>query len=664
MGKKPERVAVIGLDCALPHLIEKHIKEGHLPHFKKLIDKGVLAENCLVPFPTITPPNWATIATGAWAGTHTVTDFHVHQPGTALDNTNIQAAFSSERVQAQFIWDAADQAGKRCIVANYPGSWPSHMKNGIMIGGAGLTIGEHRDGHWGLGAGFDVCAEQLVTTGIYPGAIRNNFKPAEGWTHLPESGDVPMEMEVALNFPHTTRNPDRTVWYVLVFQSGDQGYDTILLSPDKNAANAFCTLQPGQWSDNVTTPIAMTDGTSQEVTFRCKLIELSDDADDFRLYLTAMIATDGWSAPPEIARTIVSEQGAVAHGGGVRGFSVDWFDLDTYVELNELHDLWLGEAVTTLLREQAWDLFFMHSHPPDWFYHIGITDLDAELNQDAARREKTWEAHLRIYQSTDRMLGKIMDTVDDKTLIITVSDHGATPDGPPFIPYDALAPHGLVKMTDFDNQTTGFEKRMLEKFGGGRMPDTKASKAIPQRSAYVYINLKGRDPDGIVAPEDYETIQQQIIDALLTYKDPQTGRRPVALALSKKDARIIGLHGDHIGDVVYALYPWFGSQHGPLLPTAEWGPGSLKGLLTMTGPGMKEGYRLKRTVWLTDIVPTICYLLDLPVPEQAEGAVIYQALKDPNFKLKELQKLKDGLARMETALQREHRKPWDKFECA
>jgi hypothetical protein len=44
--------------------------------------------------------------------------------------------------------------------------------------------------------------------------------------------------------------------------------------------------------------------------------------------------------------------------------------------------------------------------------------------------------------------------------------------------------------------------------------------------------------------------------------------------------------------------------------------------------------------------------------------VIYQAFKDPNFKLKEIKKLKDGLARMEAALTRQSREPWDKIDCA
>jgi len=84
----------------------------------------------------------------------------------------------------------------------------------------------------------------------------------------------------------------------------------------------------------------------------------------------------------------------------------------------------------------------------------------------------------------------------------------------------------------------------------------------------------------------------------------------------------------------------------------------------LNGPGIKKGQRLERTVWLTDIVPTICYLLDLPIPEHAEGAIIYQAFKNPDFKLKEIDKLRIALARMETALARQNREPWDHHDCA
>lgn len=76
----------------------------------------------------------------------------------------------------------------------------------------------------------------------------------------------------------------------------------------------------------------------------------------------------------------------------------------------------------------------------------------------------------------------------------------------------------------------------------------------------------------------------------------------------------------------------------------------MKGLLTMTGPGIEKGYRLQRTCGIVDAVATICYLLDLPVPETTEGGVLYQAFEDPDFELKEIQRLRDALARMEVML--------------
>jgi predicted AlkP superfamily phosphohydrolase/phosphomutase len=177
--------------------------------------------------------------------------------------------------------------------------------------------------------------------------------------------------------------------------------------------------------------------------------------------------------------------------------------------------------------------------------------------------------------------------------------------------------------------------------------DWSQSKAAPQRAVHVYVNLKGRDPQGIVEPEDYENVRQEIIDAYLAYIDPETGKRPFAMALRREDARPFGCYGDGVGDVIYAIYPWFGGQHGNHLPTAEWGIGTLKGLLVMNGPDFKAGDTLTRTAWITDVVPTICHIMDLPMPDGAEGAILYQALKDPNSKLKEMNRLKKALGKIE-----------------
>ena len=48
---------------------------------------------------------------------------------------------------------------------------------------------------------------------------------------------------------------------------------------------------------------------------------------------------------------------------------------------------------------------------------------------------------------------------------------------------------------------------------------------------------------------------------------------------------------------------------------------------------MKEGVRLERMAYQTQVTPTICYLLGIPMPHQAEGAVLYEALVDPDLHL-------------------------------
>lgn len=671
MANVPKKVAIIGLDCALPHLIEKHIAGGHLPTFKKLIDNGVIADNCLVPYPTVTPPNWASIATGAWPGTHGITDFHHHKPGTTPIGMNCVQAFDSQLCEAEYLWDTADKVGKKCIVFNYPGSWPSKMKNGIVVGGRGLAIGEQRDGMPAMFSRARLSNDMLITTGFYPRSIKGKFVEARGWKNLAKKENEPLELEARMEFRDAEVQPDPTTWYVLARQSGDKGYDRATLSPTKDINDAFCTVSLGEWSPVIKIKLKMSDGKEEGGFFRCKLIELGDDAEDFRLYISSIGPTTGFSDPPEIMAELVSAEGINGNTGGIMGYALGWYGLNTFVEINEFYSQFMADYACALLTRHEWDLFFMHAHSPDWAYHMILTEMDPDLNKDKNRLKAAWDAHLRIYQAQDKMLAQILQVLDKETLVITVSDHGAVPDGPAIDPYKMLGPSGLAVLAEkqIDRgdlpDLKGPAKGLIEELKiAFQQPDIHKSKCFPHRAIYVYINLKGRDPEGIVDPKDYKEVQQQIIDALLTYVDPATGKRPISMALSKQDARILGLYGAHVGDVIYAVYPWFSGQHANILPAAEWGVGNLKALLTFTGPGIKKNYRLERTCNLIDIVPTICYLMDLPLPSTTEGAVLHQAFKNPNFKSDEITKLKAGIARMELALSRRLRQPWDKKDDA
>lgn len=90
-----------------------------------------------------------------------------------------------------------------------------------------------------------------------------------------------------------------------------------------------------------------------------------------------------------------------------------------------------------------------------------------------------------------------------------------------------------------------------------------------------------------------------------------------------------------------------------------------KNLLAFYGMGVNNKIgAIDRPAFAKDVLPTLCHIADLPLADDTTGAVLYQVLKETNLKLNEFLKLKEALARMETALQRDNREPWDKHDCA
>ena len=116
------KVLLIGFDSAVPGRWRRYAEQGHLPVGRRLLAEGAFATACLPAFPTLTTTNWATIATGAWPGTHGVTDFHPHRPGDEIGGS--LQGFDARDVTAEFVWEATVRAGMDSSVVNWPGAWP------------------------------------------------------------------------------------------------------------------------------------------------------------------------------------------------------------------------------------------------------------------------------------------------------------------------------------------------------------------------------------------------------------------------------------------------------------------------------------------------------------------------------------------------------------
>ena len=287
---------------------------------------------------------------------------------------------------------------------------------------------------------------------------------------------------------------------------------------------------------------------------------------------------------------------------------------------------------------EPWDICFlaldlMDDFYRNWGWHAGRK----------SRGEVTFKpenANLLLFQRIDKALGELLEAAGNDTLVVVVSSHGAKPKGKTVNIGSILEQAGLLVYGPAAD-------------GEDRTIDWSRTKAVPWGSVHITVNLKGRNFNGIVEPgEEYEAVVQGIIDLLHGYTDPETGLKPISLAFRAEDMRILGLYGERIGDVVYALDPRYGPGFGSQLPASRFDGGDLRCLFVMSGPGVKKGEVLDRNIWLTDVAPTACYLAELPVPKDCEGCVIYQALERPDAKADELEALRVELSRLKLIVER------------
>jgi hypothetical protein len=241
-----KKIILIGLDAPIAHRIFEMSQAGDLPAFKRLIDNGVYAENCLVPLPTVTPPNWTTISTGAWPGTHGITSFHTHLPGQPFLE-EVQS-WDSAQIQSETIWEAATRAGKRSIIINYPVTHGLNPEGSIRLGGACQFMNSYRVGLTGRGGPVSLAGDQVFTTDAYLiKGTQINPRPASGWKNLPE-GNRFLEADLPLTYRNAMTPLKPVTWHLLMWASAGKNVDSVLVSESKDAQAAFAKLKKNERS--------------------------------------------------------------------------------------------------------------------------------------------------------------------------------------------------------------------------------------------------------------------------------------------------------------------------------------------------------------------------------------------------------------------------------
>lgn len=255
----------------------------------------------------------------------------------------------------------------------------------------------------------------------------------------------------------------------------------------------------------------------------------------------------------------------------------------------------------------------------------------------------------------DELIGDILSACPDETDVFVVSDHGFGPLLRKFRVNKWLAQQGLltpsrrrgklgrlVASADF----LRLRHRAARLFARGRKPGpipfwrwinwskTRAYAASITEMG-VYVNLQGREPQGIVAPGDeYERIRDQVLEGLRELRHPEGGR-PLLTMACRREELFEGPHIDEAPDIVYTLEDGACTVdlrlEGPLFERASWRSGTgmhrFGGVLMASGPSIQKGSVLP-DVEIIDIAPTILELLQVPPPEHMDGRPVRHMLTE------------------------------------
>ncbi len=348
---------------------------------------------------------------------------------------------------------------------------------------------------------------------------------------------------------------------------------------------------------------------------------------------------------------------------------------DAYLsEVNEFADQQLKNALW-LMSEREWDFFMVVFFDTDQLAHYFWRFMDpAGAGQPAPQDNKYHDAILHYYQKMDASIGRLAQAAGEDAAILVLSDHGAGPLRKDVFLNEWLREQGYLATISAEPGLKGSHRifatagltrsnisTLLRRTGLGRVErwikdlfgdridllPTNQRAEFPQAvdwtltKAYsfgyqgqIYINLRGREPGGIVEPgPEYEQLCAEITARLYALVDPEDGK-PVVDRVIRREELFHGPYTEYAPDLTLVMRGLsyitrkgfeFGEEVGKIFHTPithESGSHRPDGLLIACGPGINKNGLEKEDANLIDLAPTILHLFGCPVPADMDGKVL------------------------------------------
>lgn len=275
-----------------------------------------------------------------------------------------------------------------------------------------------------------------------------------------------------------------------------------------------------------------------------------------------------------------------------------------------------------LLKKEEWDFFMMVEIGVDRIHHAFWAYMDkAHRRYEAGNPFEN--SIFEYYQFVDARIGELLECADENTTVLVVSDHGAQPMEGSICVNEWLIGEGYLALQEPPPKTPVPLAKLKV--------DWSRTKAWGDGGYYsrICLNVKGREPLGIVDKFEYEELRSELIRKLEAMPDEKG--RPLGTKVHRPEELYKVTRG-----VAPDLLAYFGNLAWRSASTV--GSGSIYTFENDTGPddanhgqygvfiarpapgkrsiGNLEGLQIQ------DIAPTVLRLLDVPVPADMEGKAI------------------------------------------
>ena len=278
------------------------------------------------------------------------------------------------------------------------------------------------------------------------------------------------------------------------------------------------------------------------------------------------------------------------------------------------------EVAKHLLTEKEWDFFMMVEMGTDRIHHGFWKFFDANHVKYVPGTKYENAIH-DYYVTADRKVGELLSLVDDDVLVLIVSDHGAKGMIGGVCVNEWLLQNGYLHLTERPSEVIPFAKAKV---------DWERTKAWGEGGYYsrIFLNVRGREPRGIIDPSDYERVRDELKEGLEEIRDER------GESLGTRVFKPEEVYGETRG-IPPDLIVYFGNLSwrsvgslglGSILTFEnDTGPDDANhdthGIFIMKGPGVK-GRGLREGLRIYDVAPTILRAFGIEEPKDMEGRAI------------------------------------------